>query len=34
MEEQEIHQWDEIYPDLQIITEDISKNQMYIGKKD
>lgn len=34
MEEQEIHQWDEIYPDLQIISEDISKNQMYIGKKD
>lgn len=34
MEEQKIHQWDEIYPDLQIISEDISKNQMYIGKKD
>ena len=31
MEQQGIHQWDEIYPDLQIITEDISKNQMYIG---
>ena len=30
MEQQGIHQWDEIYPDLQIITEDISKNQMYI----
>ncbi|WP_022932860.1 GNAT family N-acetyltransferase [Treponema bryantii] len=34
MEELKIHQWDEIYPDLQIISEDISKNQMYIGKKD
>ena len=34
MEEQDIHQWDEIYPDLQIITEDISKNQMYIGMID
>ena len=31
MEQQGIHQWDEIYPDLQIITEDISKKQMYIG---
>ncbi len=34
MEEQEIHQWDEIYPDLQIISEDIGKDQMYIGKID
>ncbi len=31
MEQQDIHQWDEIYPDLQIIAEDISKNQMYTG---
>ena len=34
MEEDGIHQWDEIYPDKQIISEDISKNQMYIGFKD
>ncbi len=33
MEEQGIHQWDQIYPDRQIIAEDISKNQMYIGIK-
>ena len=31
MENQGIHQWDEIYPDLPTITEDIAKNQMYIG---
>ena len=31
MEKQEIHQWDEIYPDLPTITEDIKKNQMYLG---
>ena len=34
MEQQGIHQWDEIYPDLPTITEDIAKNQMYIGKID
>lgn len=34
MEQQGIHQWDEIYPDLPTITEDITKNQMYIGKID
>ena len=33
MEEQGIHHWDQIYPDRQIIAEDISKNQMYIGIK-
>ena len=31
MDKQGIHQWDEIYPDLPTITEDVSKNQMYIG---
>ena len=31
MEKQGIHQWDEIYPDLPTITEDIKKNQMYVG---
>ena len=31
MEKQEIHQWDEIYPDLPTITEDIKKNQMHLG---
>ena len=34
MENQEIHQWDEIYPDQAIIAEDITKNQMYIGMID
>ena len=34
MEKQGIHQWDKIYPDKEILTEDISKNQMYIGEKD
>ena len=34
MEQQGIHQWDEIYPDLPTITEDIAKNQMYIGMID
>ena len=34
MENQGIHQWDEIYPDLPTITEDIAKNQMYIGMID
>lgn len=34
MEQQGIHQWDEIYPDLPTISEDIAKNQMYIGMID
>jgi len=34
MEKQGIHQWDEIYPDKEIIAEDIARNQMYIGKID
>ena len=29
-----IPQWDEIYPDKAILEEDITKNQMYIGKID
>ena len=33
MEKAGIPQWDEIYPDKQILAEDISKNQMYIGKE-
>ena len=33
MENAGIHQWDEIYPDKKILAEDISKNQMYIGKE-
>ena len=34
MEKQNIHQWDEIYPDKEILRQDILKNQMYIGEKD
>ena len=34
MEKDNIHQWDEIYPDKDILKEDITKNQMYIGKTD
>ncbi len=34
MEKQEIHQWDDIYPDKAIITEDIARNQMFIGTID
>ena len=34
MEKQEIHQWDEVYPDKATIAEDIARNQMYIGKID
>ena len=33
MENAGIHQWDEIYPDKEILAEDISKNQMFIGKE-
>ncbi len=34
MEKQGIHQWDQIYPDKEIIRQDILLNQMYIGEKD
>ncbi len=34
MEVNGIHQWDNIYPDKNIICEDISKNTMYLGKTD
>ncbi len=34
MEKQNIHQWDEIYPDKEILRQDILKEQMYIGKID
>ena len=33
MNEQNISQWDEFYPDRQILQEDLQKNQMFIGKK-
>ena len=33
MDNDGICQWDEIYPSKQIITEDIRKRQMYIGKE-
>ena len=31
MEKNNIHQWDDIYPDKAILAEDIDKNQFYIG---
>ena len=31
MENNNIHQWDEIYPDKAILADDIAKNQLYIG---
>jgi len=34
MENQGIHQWDEIYPDKETLRQDILLNQMYIGEKD
>ena len=34
METAGIHQWDEIYPDKQILAEDIEKQQMYVGIED
>lgn len=33
MDEQKIPQWDEIYPDKKTLSDDIEKNQMYVGKK-
>lgn len=33
MNEQNIPQWDEFYPDRQTLQEDMQKNQMFIGKK-
>ncbi len=33
MEKSGIHQWDEIYPAKEDISQDIQKNQMYIGKE-
>lgn len=32
MNKNDIPQWDEIYPDENILREDISKNQLYLGK--
>ena len=34
MEEQGIHQWDSLYPDKEILEEDIEKQELYIGKID
>lgn len=34
MIENHIYQWDERYPDLEVLTEDISKGEMYLLKKD
>ena len=34
MEKQGIHQWDDIYPDKATIADDITRNLMYIGKKE
>ena len=34
MENNDIHQWDEIYPDKAILAEDIRQNLMYIGEID
>ena len=31
MENNNIHQWDEIYPDKAILVEDIARNQFYVG---
>ena len=31
MEKAGIHQWDETYPDKTVLTEDITKNQLYVG---
>jgi len=32
MNENEIHQWDELYPNQEIIREDILNSQMYLGE--
>lgn len=34
MEKDGINQWDEVYPDKQIISEDIAESRMFIGIKD
>ncbi|MBQ3658144.1 MAG: GNAT family N-acetyltransferase [Bacteroidales bacterium] len=31
MEDGEIFQWDDVYPDKEILAEDIAKNQMFVG---
>ena len=31
MEKNNIHQWDDIYPDKAVLAEDITKEQLYIG---
>ena len=33
MDEQNIPQWDEVYPDSTILEDDVKKNQMFVGKK-
>ena len=34
MDEQNIPQWDEVYPDHATLEDDIKKNQMFVGEKD
>ena len=34
MNRNNIPQWDELYPDREILSEDISKNQLYLGMTD
>ena len=34
MEKDGIHQWDEVYPDRQIIAEDIAADRMFVGIED
>lgn len=34
MDEQNIPQWDEVYPDRATLEDDINKNQMIVGEKD
>lgn len=34
MDENNIYQWDEIYPNEEILQQDILENQMYVGIKD
>ncbi len=31
MEKNNIHQWDDIYPDKTVLAEDIEKEQFYVG---
>ena len=33
MDEQNIPQWDEVYPDRATLEDDVKKKQMFVGKK-